>query len=160
MAVEEYVTRVDNALSEQQKHKLNVLASDDDRTVQSIMNPAIEHLLNSAVYDRANVWFENYFKPALIQDMAFIENKSFAEAFEKALVNILMLRKRLKKLQKMKKKCFFGKRRRVKKLIREINARLCDKCVGYYGVLLYGFTLYSERSSNYLMFDMCFRREC
>ncbi len=159
MAIEEYVTRVDNALSEQQKHKLNVLASEDDRMVQSVMNPVIEHFLNSAVYERANVWFENYFKPALVKDMPLIENKSFTAAFEKVLVYILMLRKRLKKLQKMKKKCFFGKRHRVNKLIREIRARLCDWSIGYYGVLLYGFTLYSERSSNYLMFDMRFRRE-
>ena len=159
MAVNEYVTRVDNALSEQQKRKLSALASNEEKEIPSIMSPAIGHFFNSAVRERADVWFEYYFKPALMTELSFVENKAFALEFEKALVDILMLRKRMKKLRKMEKKCFFRKRRRIQKLIKDIIARLSDKSVGYYGVLLYGFTLYSERSSNYLMFDMCFRRE-
>ena len=159
MAIKEYTSRVDNVLSERQKYILSVLANDGDMAVNSIMNPAIGYFFNNVIYERAVSWFDNCFKLPLINAMVFVENKEFAAEFEKVLLRIIMLRDRQRKLQKMEKKCFFKKKQRVKKLIRDIDIYLCDKSVGFYGVMLYGFTLYSERSSNYLMFDMRFRRE-
>ena len=143
MAYMEYETRVENSLNELDKHQLNCLVDKEEKAIHPY-----------GVKDRAEAWFKHYAIPSIGAILPLEPDKPFSKAFEKKLLRIITLHKRLHRLMKIKRKCFFKKRERAEKLINEIRCYLADNSVGIYAILVYGFTLYSRKSKNYLMFDM------
>ena len=155
LAVLEYVTRIDNALNENEKLRLNYLSDNPSDTKLVYMHSSYKNVLSSpSNYDRAEQWYKNDFIPKVLDSFPSAPDAKFAIEFDKVLERIMCLRKRCYKLSQMKKKCFFSykKKKRIEKLIDDIRCYLSDNSVGIYAILLYGFTIYSERSSNVLMF--------
>ena len=147
MALYEYHTRIEYVLSKDAKERLDCLVYPPHDFISHTLTPPTSS-------QRANAWYEHYFMQCLAFMPAVKQDREFALKFEKMLTQIIRLRKRAKKLQKMQNSCFFlsKKKKRAKKLISEIYYSLKSKSVGLYGIIVYAYTLYAERSSNDLFF--------
>lgn len=161
VALYEYATRIDHALSKHSKEGLGYLARPDQTEIDFIVNALKDVFSPPSCAERAQMWYEHYFMPEVIRTLPLVADAKFAVEFEKVLLNIIRLKKRFAKLSKMKAKCFLSckKKKRIEKLMDNIRYYLLDHSVGIYAILLYGFTLYCEKSSNVLMFRWYLKNE-
>lgn len=161
VALCEYATRIDYVLSNHTKQWLGILARPEQTEIDFIENALKDVLSPPSCAERAKMWYKHYFMPEVIRTLPLEVDTNFAVEFEKVLLHIIRLKKRFAKLSKMKAKCFLSckKKKRIDKLMDNICYYLLDHSVGIYAILLYGYKLYCEKSSNVLMFKWYLKNE-
>ncbi len=147
MAIYMYTTRIEYTLDTEERMSLNYGARPHWDFISHTFNPPQRG-------ERAEVWYNRHFKHSLTFMPTIKPNTEFSLKFERILAKVINLNNRKSKLYGIINKPFVSrkKKKQAHKLIDCIDNILCTNSVGFYGIIVYAYTLYLEKSSNSLYF--------